>query len=219
MRALLPPVHKPIAFLSDVHGNLPALEAVLSELDSDDVTQVMVAGDLLLGGAEPLQVWRRLTGIGARCVTGPSDVALVSIDPANLEPAGDEERSKAQAFADARAQIGDLVTEQLRRLPDKLRFPLIDGGEVVMVHGSPRDPTEEISHEMSDDEVLLQIDGDPADIVICGATHVPFERRIDDVWVVNVGSVGEAPEGRVAHYTVLTPRVEGHLIDQRWVEY
>ncbi|MEM9193363.1 MAG: metallophosphoesterase family protein, partial [Myxococcota bacterium] len=178
MRALLPPAHKPIAFLSDVHGNLTALDAVLEEVREQDINQVMVAGDLLLGGQEPLQVWRRLTGIGARCVSGPSDVALISIDPSDLRPSTREEESKAAAFAEARAQIGDLVVEQLKRLPERLRFPLIDGGEVVMVHGSPRDASEGISHEMSDDEVLYQVDGDPADIVVCGGTHVPFERRI-----------------------------------------
>ena len=60
---------------------------------------------------------------------------------------------------------------------------------------------------------------DPADIVICGATHVPFARVIDEVQVINVGSVGLAPGGGVAHYTVLRPKVSGPVIEQTWVEY
>jgi hypothetical protein len=48
---------------------------------------------------------------------------------------------------------------------------------------------------------------------------VPFDRTIDDVRVVNVGSVGDAPEGRVAHYTVVTPALEGARVEQAWVEY
>jgi predicted phosphodiesterase len=55
--------------------------------------------------------------------------------------------------------------------------------------------------------------------VVCGASHVPFERQLGDVRVVNVGSVGAAPEGRFAHYTILSPRMDGALIDQRVIEY
>ena len=55
-----PPEAAPIAFLSDVHGNLTALDVVLAELERLDVKRLYVAGDLLLGGDEPLGVWQRL---------------------------------------------------------------------------------------------------------------------------------------------------------------
>ncbi len=209
----------PMAFLSDIHGNLPALEAVLEALDTDGVRAVYVAGDLLLGGDSALEVWRRLEQLGARCTRGPSDIALARIDPGSLEPRDAAERGRADAFAATREAIGDLVVEQLRRLPDKLRIPLIDGTEVLMVHGSPADPSQEIGHDLSDEQILALLADDPADIVVCGASHVPFLRSIDEVQVVNVGSVGAAPEGRVAHYSVLTPHMSGAEIHQRWVDY
>ena len=59
-----PPAAGPIAFLSDVHGNITALEVVLAELERLDVKRVYVAGDLLLGGDEPLEVWQRLQARG-----------------------------------------------------------------------------------------------------------------------------------------------------------
>ena len=62
-----PPAAAPIAFLSDVHGNLAALEMVLAELDRLGVKRLYVAGDLLLGGDEPLGVWQRLQALGATC--------------------------------------------------------------------------------------------------------------------------------------------------------
>ena len=214
-----PPAAGPIAFLSDLHGNLTALDVVLGELERLDVKRLYVAGDLLLGGPEPLEVWQRLQGLGAMCTCGPSDMALASVDPQSLGPIDDEQRRQARAFADTRAAIGDLVAERLRRLPDQLRIPLIDGREVLMVHGSPADINREISHDLSDEEVLALLDDDPADIVVCGSTHVPFQRSVEEYHIVNVGSVGAAPEGQVAHYTVLTPNMSGADILQDWVSY
>lgn len=214
-----PPAAAPIAFLSDVHGNLAALEVVLAELDRLGVKRLYVAGDLLLGGDEPLGVWQRLQALGATCTRGPSDMALGSVDPTSLVPIDDEQRRQARRFAETRAAIGDLVAERLRRLPERERIPLVDGREILMVHGSPADNNREISHDLSDDEILALLDDDPADIIVCGSTHVPFQRTIEEYHVVNVGSVGAAPEGPIAHYTVITPRMSNADILQDWVSY
>jgi predicted phosphodiesterase len=214
-----PPAAGPIAFVSDLHGNLAALNVVLAELERLGAKRLYVAGDLLLGGDEPLQVWQRLQALGATCTRGPSDMALASVDPQSLVPMDDEQRRQAHAFADTRAAIGDLVAERLRRLPEQHRIPLIDGREVLMVHGSPADNSREISHDLDDEEILALLDDDPADIIVCGATHVPFQRTIGEYHVVNVGSVGAAPEGQIAHYTVLTPSMSGADILQDWVSY
>lgn len=214
-----PPAASPVAFLSDIHGNLIALDAVIGELDRLGVKQIYVAGDLLLGGDQPLEVWQRLQTLGAICTRGPSDLALASVDPSSLVPIDDQQRRQAKLFAKTRASIGDLVAERLRRLPERYRIPLVDGREVLMVHGSPADDQREISHDLSDDEILDLLDDDPADIIVCGSTHVPFQRSVGDYHVVNVGSVGAAPEGKIAHYTVLTPRMSGADILQDWVSY
>ena len=81
-----PPVAVPMAFLSDLHGNLQALESVLEEVQRREVERLYVAGDLLLGGNEPLAVWRRLQEAGAICSRGLSDTALGSLDPNSLLP-------------------------------------------------------------------------------------------------------------------------------------
>ena len=208
-----------MAFLSDLHGNLTALQVVLAELDRLGVKRIYVAGDLLLGGDEPLEVWHRLQALGAICTRGPSDMALGSIDPSSLGPIDNEQRRQARLFADTRAAIGDLVAERLRRLPEQQRIPLIDGREILMVHGSPADSGCEIGHDLSDDAILALLNDDPADIIVCGSTHVPFQRTVDEYHVVNVGSVGAAPEGQIAHYTVVTPRMSSADILQDWVSY
>ena len=84
---------------------------------------------------------------------------------------------------------------QLAALPTVVRLELPDGGELAMMHGSPGDPLETISHDLDDEEISAMIADDPADVFICGGSHVPFTRKIGDIWVVGVGSVGEALSG------------------------
>jgi predicted phosphodiesterase len=213
------PAAEPMAFLSDVHGNLPALEAVLDELNRRVVRHVFVLGDLLLGGDSPLEVWRRLQQVGARCASGPSDVALARVDPRALHPQDDVEKDKVRAFMATQKALGEIVLKRLAQLPRDLRIPMIDGSELLMVHGSPKDPFESISHAMDVDELRLMLADDPADMVVCGGTHVAFHRMVDEVQIVNVGSVGSAPEGRFAHYTVVYPHMQGAQFDQSFVEF
>lgn len=213
------PASEPMGFISDVHGNLPALEAVLEDLARHQARDIFVAGDILLGGSEPLEVWRKLQSVGARCVCGPSDLALASVAPASLHPSDDAERDKVRAFAETQRALGELIQKQLAQLPRQLRIPMIDGGELLLVHGSPRDAFEPIGHELNDEELQAMIEDDPADVVVCGGTHVAFARRVGDVQVINVGSVGAAPEGRFAHYAVVFPSASGSHFEQDYVEY
>ena len=214
------PASAPMAFISDLHGNLPALNAVLAELHRRAITDIFVAGDLLLGGEQPLEVWQRLQELHAHCVRGPSDLALAAVDPKRLKPATSEEQSMAEHFAQTRRMLGELVLRRLSDLPERMRLPMIDGRELLLVHGSPADPSEGIGHELEDDEIRVLLADETADMVVCGATHVPFIRTIDDIQVINVGSVGQAPgKERIAHYTVISPKVGGATVEQNWAEY
>jgi predicted phosphodiesterase len=213
------PQSKPLAFFSDLHGNLAAFDAVLAELDRQGVETFFAAGDLLLGGDDPVGVFKRLQQRGVHCVRGPSDVALVELDPDVLKAANEEQAARLEVFAETRRSLGELALRTLSQLPDTIRIPLVDGREILVVHGSPADATVEMSHDLDDAELNALIADDPADFVICGGTHVPFQRDVEGVRIINVGSVGEAPEGRNAHYTVLTPRIEGTLVEQGFVEY
>ena len=92
-----------------------------------------------------------------------------------------------------RDALGELILQRIRRLPTHQRLPLEDGGELLLVHGSPADPGEPLTHDMTDQEINALIGDDPADVIVCGASHVPFDRMVGGVRIVNVGSVGEAP--------------------------
>ena len=201
--------------ISDIHGELTALRAVLATAERRGYQKILVAGDLCFPGPVPLETWRALQREQAICVQGVADKALATMDPQRLEElAGDPaQKAMARRFVDARRTVGELVLERLRRLPTHHRMALEDGRELLLVHGSPEDPTDAITHDLDDDEILALIGDDPADVIVCGMSHTPFVRELDGVTVINVGSVGDAPGGGVAHATFIESTSGGIVID------
>jgi predicted phosphodiesterase len=184
-----------ILCISDIHGHADALAAVLATAERRGYDKLLVAGDLCFPGPSPLATWRRLTQAGAVCVQGAGDRALATLDIAGLHAKTAHEQARLDRLAEVRTELGDLILARLARLPQTVRLPLDDGGELVLVHGSPADPLEPLSHDMSDEEISALLGDDPADVVVCGGSHVPFDRMVAGVRVINVGSVGEAPRG------------------------
>ena len=201
--------------ISDIHGHLGALRAVLATAERRGYQKLLVAGDLCFPGPEPLETFRTLQREQAICVQGVTDKALASMDAARLEELASDPVQKAMArkFLEAQKAIGELVVERLRRLPTHHRIKLEDGRELLLVHGSPEDPTEPMSHDLDDDEILALVGDDPADVIVCGMSHTPFVREVSDITVINVGSVGEAPGGGVAHATFIESSAQGIIID------
>ncbi len=190
--------------LSDIHGNLDALRAVLATAERRSFHKLLVAGDLVFPGptaeyvpGTALETWRRLSAANAVLVQGVSDRAVASLDADDVVATSDHEKIMLERLRQVRAELGDLVVERLRRLPTHARIPLEDGGELLLVHGSPADAGEPLTHDLDDEEVSALIGVDGADVVVCGMSHVPYTRELGDLKIVNVGSVGEAPDGAI----------------------
>jgi predicted phosphodiesterase len=203
--------------LSDIHGHATALDAVLDEAKNWGFDQVVVCGDLCFPGPEPLKVWKRLVEIRALCVQGITDRAIAELDPDELIAKSEEEQQRLRRLSEVHSELGDLILERLRRLPPIARLPLESGHEMVITHGSPADPTVSMTHDLEDDELIALLGDDPADLVICGGNHVPFQRIVADVRIVGVGSVGEAPAGNVAYATLVTSTPTQTSIEQKEV--
>jgi predicted phosphodiesterase len=204
--------------ISDIHGHAKALRAVLEAGKVREFHQLLVCGDLLFPGPDPLETWRILLEERAVCVQGVGDRAVASIDPTRIRPASPDQKVRLERLVKAKQELGELIVARLGKLPPTARLPLESGDEMVLVHGSPADPTEPFTHDMSDQEMMALVGEDPADIVVCGGSHVPFHRRLDDVQIVSVGSVGEAPTPNVAHATLLDTSSFGITIEQFEVE-
>lgn len=180
-----------VAVLSDVHGVLPVLEAVLAEPDVRTADRVVVTGDHA-AGPMPTETLDTLARLGERVllVRGNADRELVAI------AAGTDSPHPESVWAASRLRPDQL--DRLAGLPHPVALDIAGFGPTLFCHGTPRD----------DDEVILvdsppgrwtDIFADlPADVrtVVCGHTHMPFVRLVDRRLVVNPGSVG-MPYGRV----------------------
>lgn len=203
--------------ISDIHGHVAALDAVLAEAKHWGYDQLIVCGDLCFPGPRPLDVWKRLVEHNALCVQGLTDRALAELDPEDLHPTSEVEKERLERLISMHRELGDLILARLRRLPRIARLPLESGHEMVVVHGSPADPTIALTHDLTDDEMLALIGTDPCDLVICGGDHVPFQHQVEDVRIVGVGSVGEAPGVAVAYATLVTSTGTQTSVEQKEV--
>ncbi len=211
--------------VSDIHGRLDALAAVLATAERRNIHKLLVAGDIVFPGPDALEVWRRLQAAGAVMVAGLTDEALARIDPDDVVAKTADEESRLQMMRDVQLELGELVLQQLRCLPREVRFPLEDGGELLLVHASPASPYDALSHDLSEDELGALMGDEGADVIVCGMSHVPFVVEIGTQRIVNLGSVGDAPDGRgpgdreprVAHACWIESTPAGTTIEPFWV--
>jgi putative phosphoesterase len=193
-----------IAVIADVHGNAPALEAVLAEIDRETPDVVVVAGDVA-GGPQQSEVLDRLMGLDrARFVRGNVDRVVVEAFDEQW-PFDPDERSivrKAGAWAAER-----LTREQRDFLASFEDIVVI--GDILVCHGSPRSDDEIMTSLTPEADLLELLAGVEQRLVVCGHTHVQFDRTAGEVRVVNTGSVGDAFEGRRgAFWLMLAPDIE-----------
>jgi predicted phosphodiesterase len=204
--------------ISDIHGNSNALRQVLREAEHWGYDQLVACGDLCFPGPDPLGVWKLLVQNQALCVQGTSDRALSALNPDQLEHQFPEQSERVELLRRTRRELGQLIVTRLGQLQTAARLPLESGHEMLVIHGSPVDPDEPFRFDQTDEELIALVGDDPADIIVCGGSHSPFQRQIDDLRIVGVGSVGEAPTDGLAYATVITSLPVSTSIAQYHVE-
>ena len=200
--------------ISDIHGHHDALCAVLREGTDRGFDQLVVCGDLCFPGPEPLAVWKTLLEHRALCVQGIGDRALGLLDPHKLSATDPEQKARLKRLREVHDELGQLIIARLGKLPTIASLPLESGHTMLVVHGSPRDPAEPMTEDMNEDELIALLGDEPGDLIICGASHVAFERVVADVHIVSVGSVGEAPGGGYAQATLIDATAQGAEVSQ-----
>lgn len=192
-----------ILCVSDIHGHADALERVLTFGSMQGCSVVLAAGDLCFPGPAPLRAWKLLMAASAHCVQGVADRAIATIDPDLLKPETPEAQERVDQLRACRRELGEVILARLARLPTTFRMTTEDGGEILLVHGSPVDPMTAITHDMEDDDVRALLGDEAADVVVCGGDHVPFDRTAEPTRIIGIGSVGESPTPGVAHAVIL----------------
>jgi diadenosine tetraphosphatase ApaH/serine/threonine PP2A family protein phosphatase len=187
-----------IAALYDIHGNFPALEAVLAELGDETI---LVGGDAVLGPM-PKETLALLREHDATFIRGNCERLVVS-------PPGGEDVWDGWARW-AHAQLGEDDLGFLGELPHPLVLDVKGLGDVLFCHGSPRSDEEILTAATPPKRLDPILDGVQERVIVCGHTHVQFDRLVGDRRIVNAGSVGMAYEGEpgVACWALLGPDVE-----------
>lgn len=188
-----------VAALYDVHGNLPALDAVLADVPSDAV--IVVGGDVA-AGPFPAETVDRLRALDNRVlwVRGNADRELAP---------GESGLAPTAVLDWVRGRLGAERIEFLHALPPAVSLEVDGIGRVLFVHGTPRNDLDIFTERTPEAQIAPCFAGVDAGLVVCGHTHVQFERQIAGVRVVNAGSVGMAYEDEPgAYWTLLGPAIE-----------
>jgi predicted phosphodiesterase len=188
-----------VAVLSDVHGHLPALEAVLAEVDRAGVDRIVLTGDIAAGPL-PVATLRRLLALGERAVwvRGNGERELYDPGPSPPDP----------VVAWAAAQLTDELREHLRGLPLTVTLDLDRLGPTLFCHATPTDDEQVVLVDTRLQRWEQVLAGVTEQTVVLGHTHMPFVRLAHRRLIINPGSVG-MPYGRDgAHWALLGPGVE-----------
>ena len=189
-----------VAVLSDIHGVMPALGAVLAEPDLQRADRIVLTGDIA-AGPQPTEVLDRLLGLGDTVVwvRGNADRELVELARGEVDDVGDPIAHWAAGQLDA-----DQV-DWLASLPLSVLLDVGEFGPVLFCHATPRDDAEVVVVDSRLERWSEVLAGLPAEVmtVVCGHTHMPFARLANRRQIVNPGSVG-MPYGRAgAHWALL----------------
>ncbi|SEF34887.1 phosphoesterase, MJ0936 family [Amycolatopsis pretoriensis] len=187
-----------VAVLADIHGVLPALEAVLAEPDVVAAEKIVLLGDMLAGPL-PVETLDRLSALGSRAVwvRGNADRELA----ASARGTGNFVPDPIFPWAARQLRPADLPV--LDALPLTVS---LDG--VLFCHATPRDDTEIVLVDSPPERWAEVFSGVAEETVVLGHTHMPFVRLADRRLVVNPGSVGMPYGARGAHWALLGDGVE-----------
>jgi predicted phosphodiesterase len=221
-----------LALLSDIHGNPLALEAVLADIQAQGgVDAYWILGDFVALGYDPVGVLERVTALpSARYLRGNTDREVVS----------DERRSMLLKDIDAEPGMAETVLEVegsfawtqgyvtaggwfdwLAALPLTLTMTLPDGTRLLGVHAAPgTDEGPGIHLKLTDDKLYELVKTSEADLICVGHTHIPLDRTVNGIRVVNLGSVSNPVMPSLqASYVLLEADASGYQLHHHEVAY
>jgi len=196
-----------VAAIYDIHGNLPALDAVLHEIRQEKVDHIVGGGDVL-PGPMPSETLDRLRDLDTptHFIYGNGEVAVLQ------QMAGNEPSAVPQTFRPIirwnAEQLHPDHQQWLSSWPKKLTLEIAGLGPVLFCHATPQNENDIFTRLTPEARLLPIFEGLPASIIVCGHTHMQFDRTIGHTRIVNAGSVG-MPFGKPgAHWLLLGPDIQ-----------
>jgi putative phosphoesterase len=189
-----------VAALYDIHGNLPALEAVLHEVPAE--AAVVVGGDIV-AGPFPSETLTLLRSLGDRIlwIRGNAD--------RELAPGEESGNAPPEVLEWVRSRLNGEEIAFLHSLPPTLSLEIDGLGRVLFCHATPRNDMDVFTAVTPEERIAPHFAEVDANVVVCGHTHMQFDRTVAGVRVVNAGSVGWPYEDTDdAYWALLGPEVE-----------
>ena len=207
-----------VAALYDIHANIPALEVVLEEVHQASVDQIVVGGDLV-PGPMPRETLRLLLDLDlpVQFIHGNGELAMLAQMAAADESLVTYWGTTSGGPLPEQLRPGYRWTVQqlypdyepiLASWPKTLRLEIDGLGPTLFCHGTPRSETEVFTGLTSEDKLLPLFEGLNVSVVVCGHTHMQFDRMVGATRVVNAGSVGQPFGEPGAHWLLLGPDVQ-----------
>jgi putative phosphoesterase len=196
-----------VAAIYDIHGNLPALEAVLQEIRDEKVDHILVGGDVLPGPMprETLDCLRDLE-VPAHFIYGNGEVAVLQ------QMAGKEPASVPQAFRPVirwtAQQLDPEHRPWLSTWPKTVTLEIGDLGSVLFCHATLQNENDIFTRLTPDDRLVPLFENLHAAVVVCGHTHMQFDRKIGHTRILNAGSVGMPFGAPDPHWLLLGPNIQ-----------
>jgi len=185
-----------IAIIADIHGNLPAFEAVRQDLKQRSVDQIVNLGDLVFRGPCPEECYQLYQEMGAPMIRGNTEDWLTTVDSPLPEPL-----PAVRSWTRSRLSA-DALTD-LANLPPTLQMQVAET-TILFVHGSPRSNMEGLFPFSPEADLTAALQEISAEIVVCGHTHWAFHRRVAGRHLIGAGSIGLPFDGdRRASYAIL----------------
>lgn len=196
-----------VAAIYDIHANLPALEAALADIQQANVDLVVVGGDVL-PGPMPLETLAYLLGLElpVRFIYGNGEVAVLE-QMEGRTPALVPEAYRPVIHWTAQQLHADYY-RLMKKWPATLRIEITGLGEVLFCHATPRSENECFTRLTPDHRLQRVLEGVSTSVVVCGHTHMQFDRVSEKIRVVNAGSVGMPFGEPGAYWLLMGPNVQ-----------
>jgi len=209
-----------LAFLSDIHSNQPALLNVIDDIETQDIDKTYCLGDLVGYGPTPNQVIDTIRYFEFPTVMGNYDEGVgFERGECGCAYISDEEKVNGQRSIDwTTEQVTPDNKEFLKSLLDKIEFT-VDGYRFLLVHGSPRRINEYLYEDRPEASLKRILEPLDIDVMVCGHTHKPYHRQVEDIHIINDGSVGKPKDGDPRTCYAIIDTDEAFSVEFRRVEY
>ena len=213
-----------IAVISDIHGNMEALEAVMEDISKQECDKIFVLGDYAMAGPEPSEAveyfLKRKDKPEFKMIQGNTDLMIADYSEELYENLKTKAPIMAEALKNDTEILNPLGKVFLKTLPIQLEVEE-EGVKFLLVHGSPRKNNEDILPDTPLEEVEKMTENVDADVILCGHTHIPcvFQTSKKKT-IVNAGSIGRpfTPEPKSCYLTVNVENGEC-IFEHHFIEY